>query len=64
MAINIGQRELIAALSSAAAWPLAARAAAARREGQSFVAALREGLQKLGWVEGRNIQIDFRWAGT
>jgi hypothetical protein len=24
----------------------------------------REGLQKLGWAEGRNIRIDFRWAAT
>jgi putative tryptophan/tyrosine transport system substrate-binding protein len=33
------------------------------REGQTFVAAFREGLQKLGWVEGRNIRIDYRWTG-
>jgi hypothetical protein len=26
------------------------------------LAAFREGLQKLGWAEGRNIRIDFRWA--
>ena len=32
------------------------------REGQAFVAAFREGLQKLGWAEGRNIRIDTRWA--
>jgi putative ABC transport system substrate-binding protein len=31
-------------------------------EGQSFVAAFREGLQKLGWTEGHNIRIDTRWA--
>ena len=33
------------------------------REGQAFVAAFREGLQKLGWAEGRNIRIDYRWTG-
>jgi putative ABC transport system substrate-binding protein len=31
-------------------------------EGQARVAALRDGLQKLGWIEGRNIQIEYRWA--
>src|SRR5262249_23643450 len=59
-------------------WPLVARAQPAegvRRigllmggvaesdpEGQTFAAAFREGLQKLGWTEGRNIRIDARWA--
>src|SRR5712664_2351242 len=32
------------------------------REGQAFVAAFREGLQKLGWAENRNMRIDTRWA--
>ncbi len=31
-------------------------------EGQARVAAFREGLQKLGWAEGRNIRINTRWA--
>ena len=30
---------------------------------QADVSAFRDGLQKLGWTEGRNIQIDYRWAG-
>src|SRR5947207_15545667 len=34
------------------------------QEGQIFVAAFREGLQKLGWAEDRNIRIDFRWAAA
>jgi putative ABC transport system substrate-binding protein len=29
--------------------------------GQSYVAALQEALQKLGWAEGRNVRIDTRW---
>jgi putative tryptophan/tyrosine transport system substrate-binding protein len=72
------RREFIQAIGcAAAAWPLTARGQQpdrARRigvlvaypesdpEGQAFVAAFREGLQKLGWVEGRNIRIDYRWA--
>jgi putative ABC transport system substrate-binding protein len=62
---------------AAAAWPLAARAqqpggmrrigvlmayAESDSEGQAWVAAFREGLQKLGWTEGRNIRIDIRWG--
>jgi hypothetical protein len=31
-------------------------------EGQARVAAFREGLRKFGWVDGRNIQIETRWA--
>jgi ABC-type uncharacterized transport system substrate-binding protein len=33
-----------------------------RATGKDFVAAFREGLQKLGWAEGRNIRIDYRWT--
>jgi len=32
-------------------------------QAQSFIAAFRDGLQKLGWMEGRNIRIDARWPG-
>ena len=31
-------------------------------EFQAYIAAFREGLQKLGWTEGRNIRIDSRWG--
>jgi len=73
----IRRREFITLLGSAAAWPVAARAQQGERmrrigvlmaypesdpEGQAWVAAFREGLQKLGWVEGRNIRIDYRWG--
>jgi putative ABC transport system substrate-binding protein len=30
---------------------------------QSDVAALRQGLRELGWIEGRNLTLDFRWPG-
>jgi putative ABC transport system substrate-binding protein len=71
------RREFIALLGGSAAWPLGVRAqqrekmrrigvlmgyAESDREGQAFVAAFREGLQKLGWTEGRNVRIDTRWA--
>jgi putative ABC transport system substrate-binding protein len=31
-------------------------------EGQRRATALRQGLEKLGWVAGRNVQIDFQWG--
>ncbi len=72
------RREFIAGLGgAAAAWPAVARAQADRvrvmgmllsqhegdREAIDRIAALRDGLQKLGWVEGRNIRIELRYAG-
>jgi putative ABC transport system substrate-binding protein len=75
----VRRRKFLTLVGTAVAWPLAARAqqpdrmrrigvlmgfAESDREGQAFVAAFREGLQKLGWVEGRNIRIDFRWAAS
>jgi putative tryptophan/tyrosine transport system substrate-binding protein len=72
------RREFITLVGgAAAAWPLAARAqqpermrrigvlmayAKNDREYQSHLAAFREELHKLGWTEGRNVQIDYRWA--
>jgi hypothetical protein len=48
MTVTIGRRELAYGESDP--------------EAQAWVAAFREGLQKLGWAEGRNIRIDTRWA--
>jgi len=72
------RREFIALLCGAVtAWPLAVRAQQPDRmrrigvlmgfaendsRGQAHMAAFRDGLQKLGWTEGRNIRIDTRWA--
>jgi len=72
------RREFIAGLGGAAVWPVVARAQQGepmRRIGwlgsvaendpfaQAWAAAFREGLGKLGWVEGRNLRIDYRFAG-
>jgi putative ABC transport system substrate-binding protein len=77
MAIHNERRQFIFALGGAAvAWPLAARGqgdrvrrvgvltATAERdpEIQLRMGAFREGLQKLGWAEGRNLHIDYRWG--
>ncbi len=72
------RREFITLLGGAAvAWPTAARAQQPERmkrigvlmgypesdsEAQTKIAAFQDGLQKLGWTEGRNIRIDTRWA--
>jgi putative ABC transport system substrate-binding protein len=72
------RRAFIKILSAAAAWPLATRAQQAgsvRRIGvligfaendpdvQSWIAAFRGALAKLGWTEGSNLRIELRWAG-
>jgi ABC-type uncharacterized transport system substrate-binding protein len=69
------RREFIALLGSAAAWPLAARAQQADRvrrigvltgitgddpEAKPRIAAFLQELQRLGWTEGRNVQIEIR----
>jgi putative ABC transport system substrate-binding protein len=72
----VRRREFIAGLG-AAAWPLAVRAqqpdrvrrvgvlmdtAESNSDGQARIAGFREAMQGLGWTEGRNIQIDYRWG--
>jgi putative ABC transport system substrate-binding protein len=72
----VNRRAFITLLGGAAASPLVARAQQIERvrrigvlmgyaesdsDAQAKVAAFREGLQKLGWAEGRNIRIDTRW---
>jgi putative tryptophan/tyrosine transport system substrate-binding protein len=77
MAIHIRRRQFIVTLSSAAAWPLAARAQQSKvrrigvlmntgsddAEGQARLAAFHQGLQQLGWTVGHNVRIDYRWGG-
>jgi putative ABC transport system substrate-binding protein len=75
---DMKRRDFIILLGGAAAsWPLAARAQQPDRvrrigvmianaesdpEGQDRVVAFRRGLQELGWADGRNLRIDYRWA--
>jgi ABC-type uncharacterized transport system substrate-binding protein len=71
------RRDFITLIGGVAAWPLAARAQQPERvrrigvlmlypendpQGQVRAAAFRQGLQTLGWVVGRNVQIDFQWG--
>ena len=74
------RREFISLLGGAAcAWPIAARAqqagamprigllsvfAESDPEGQALIKELMQGLQELGWVNGRNVRIDFRFGGV
>src|SRR5262249_57847120 len=64
---------------TAAAWPLAARAQQPERmrrvgllvgtygqtdrEGQDRIAGFLDTFRKLGWSDGRNVRIDYRWGG-
>jgi putative ABC transport system substrate-binding protein len=70
------RREFVTLVGSAAAWPLATSAqqpvmpvvgllmmyAETDTRGQSFAAAFRDGLNRLGWTEGRNLKLEYRWA--
>ena len=76
----ISRRDLMALLGgAAAAWPFAARAQQPERmrrvgvlmgfeqddpEGKVWLAGFTEGLQKLGWTDGRNMRMDVRWTGS
>ena len=68
------RRDFVTLLGGAATWPLAARAQQSERERrvgmltgldqsyQAFAAAFREGLSKLGWVEGHNLMTELRFG--
>jgi putative tryptophan/tyrosine transport system substrate-binding protein len=73
------RREFITLLGGAAAWPVATRAQQSDRikrigvllgattehdpESEARLAAFRIGLKELGWFEGRNVRIDYQFAG-
>jgi putative ABC transport system substrate-binding protein len=71
------RRDFMAMLGGAAAWPLAARAqqgtpmrrigvlmpgTESDKEEQARVTTFQQGLAKAGWMNGRNVQIDYRWG--
>jgi ABC-type uncharacterized transport system substrate-binding protein len=71
------RREFILALGAAAAWPLAANAQERVRrigllmafpegdaEAKARIAALLQTLEGLGWVDGRNVRLDYRWPSA
>src|SRR6201993_3114859 len=75
---DIKRREFMILLSAAAAaWPRTAHAQQPDRvrrvgvlmgiaddlEGQARIAVFRQALQALGWSEGRNVQVIYRWSG-
>src|SRR5215467_846953 len=72
------RREFITLLGGAAAWPVTARAqqrarlrrigvlmsfAASDPDAQLRIGAFDRGMRDLGWLEGRNLHTEYRWAG-
>jgi putative tryptophan/tyrosine transport system substrate-binding protein len=73
----IKRREFIGLLGGAAVWPIGARAQQSERvrrvgvlvasaaddsQFQTWVGAFLQALAQLGWIDGRNVQVDIRWA--
>jgi putative ABC transport system substrate-binding protein len=71
------RREFITLVGTAVAWPLAVHAQQSEQmrrigvlmsyakdnpEGQARITGFLQGLQTLGWTEGRNLQIEYRWG--
>jgi len=76
MAIGIGRRQFVSALGGTmVGWPVAARAQQAGKPPtigffgattlpaiQNYVTAFTQELRELGWIEGRTVSIEYRWA--
>jgi putative ABC transport system substrate-binding protein len=74
----VKRREFIAGLGGVAAWPLVTRAQGGRQrrigvlmtigqddvQTQPFLTAFKQGLQELGWIDGRNIHVDYRFGAS
>jgi ABC-type uncharacterized transport system substrate-binding protein len=76
--MRMKRREFITLLGGAATWPITARAQSKIRmpkvgvlmsvsegdaDSQKRIGAFRQGLSDLGWKDGQNIKIEYRWAG-
>jgi putative ABC transport system substrate-binding protein len=76
--MSLQRRDFIVALGGVAAWPLAAHAQQGNRmrrigwlmpwdendtEGKRRYSAFTQALADLGWIDGRNVRMDLRWAG-
>src|SRR6476646_4113028 len=75
---QLKRREVVRLAGAAVAWPFAARAQQCERmrrigvltsgataddpDGRARTAAFLQGLQQFGWIDGRNIRIDYRWG--
>jgi ABC-type uncharacterized transport system substrate-binding protein len=74
---DMKRREFITLIGGAAAWPIMARAQQGERvrrigmlsnsvadspDDQARLAVFRTGLEQLGWSDGRNVRIDYRWS--
>jgi putative ABC transport system substrate-binding protein len=75
---QLERREFILLLGATTVWPLVARSEQRGRlprvglligwlesetDRQVNLTAFRDGLRKLGWIEGRNVHLDYRWTG-
>src|SRR5262245_14457974 len=72
---QLKRREFITLIGGAAAWPIAARAQQSRKPPgigilgvatpsacSTWVAAVVQRLRELGWIDGRTIAVEYRWA--